>query len=39
MERKHTDVWVKAKLIWNPNNMFSYCLKLKMRSATGTRKR
>jgi len=33
------NVWVKAKLIWNPNNMFSYCLKLNTRNEIGTKKR
>src|SRR5918995_2812140 len=30
-------VCVKAKLIWNPNNMFWCCLRLKMRNEAGTK--
>jgi hypothetical protein len=34
-----TNASARAKLIWYPNNMFSYCLKLKTRNETGTKRR
>lgn len=32
------NVWVKAKFIWYPNSMFSYCLRLKTSSGIETKR-
>ena len=38
VKREHTERLGEGEAYWNPNSMFSYCLKLKMSSATGTKK-